>query len=572
MDLRHINKYCVALTAALGLGLASCSESDMPEQNDNTIKFAAKVQGKPMQANGKRMDVAVQANGKTYSYTLASDGSMTTQGEGLAWNGTDFDIKAWTPATDQSIDLTDQTTEDKLDACDLLAANGRAASHFVSLNFKHQMTRVKWNLVSVDESYTEEEVNAVRVHFYGYGSTKFTGGVVAPEGEANQLIAASESFSPNHQGVAMLVPADMCEKPLIKIEIGEDTYVYTPSKANDADMETAAGDLMTGHSKTYSIFIARHLMTVTTETTDVEWDNTHEFGEGDIADARLKADIDAQVSALPNYTVSGTDGQFVADRAAGFTITYTENAMGGLTWSGTCKVTRSENANTHTYTFTDVKSDVKVSYLAGVEVGDYVYDNGAWGKDADREGCKTVGRVFRVGLSDSDDSSYGLDKVRGYVAPVTVGGAEYKWFVNLAAADYLQALASIPVIADKEAREAYYGGCKLTGLLDAALDPFSAKWAEEVPFWNAFKGINLTAPAQSSGWYVPTIGQLKDILASGQFDYNGFFLSSQVYAGHGNLGLEEGTKDVLWAIRTNGTDVTYGWAIDGAKLLPVLTF
>lgn len=436
MDLHYINKYCVALTAALGLGLASCSVNDMPEQNDSTIKFAARVQNKPMQANGHGTNVAVQANGKTYSYTLTADGSMKAQGDGLSWNGTDFDVKAWTPATDQSIDLTDQSTDEKLLACDLLTANGRAASHFVTLNFKHQMARAKWNIVSIDESYTEEQVSAVRVYFLGYGSVKFNAGTVTPEGNPDQRIAACEGYNPNHQGIAHLAPADMWGKPLFRVEIGGDTYVYTPSKANESDLATAAGDLQAGHAKTYNIFIASHLMTVTTETTDAEWGNTHESGEGDIADARLKADIDAEVSALPDCKVSGINGQYVADRTEGFTITYTENALGGLTWSGTCKMTRSEvaaagSATTHTYTFSDVKSDVKVTYLAGVEVGDYVYDNGTWGKEEAREDCKTLGRVFRVGLNDADDSSYGLSKVRGYVAPVNaVSGAEYKWFTN----------------------------------------------------------------------------------------------------------------------------------------------
>lgn len=31
---------------------------------------------------------------------------------------------------------------------------------------------------------------------------------------------------------AMMVPCEMWEKPLIKVEIGEDTYIYTPSKSN----------------------------------------------------------------------------------------------------------------------------------------------------------------------------------------------------------------------------------------------------------------------------------------------------------------------------------------------------
>lgn len=33
-----------------------------------------------------------------------------------------------------------------------------------------------------------------------------------------------------------MVPCEMWEKPLIKVEIGEDTYIYTPSKSNPNDV------------------------------------------------------------------------------------------------------------------------------------------------------------------------------------------------------------------------------------------------------------------------------------------------------------------------------------------------
>lgn len=587
MDLRHINKYGMVLAASLGLWLTSCSDSDTLDQGSNTIRFAAKVQGSTEDGGSQPaigQKVSVLANGKTYAYTLLADGSMTAQGQALTWDGEDFDVKAWTPATDRAIDLTDQTSAEKLSACDLLAADARATSHYVFLGFKHQMVRMLWDFASIDASYTQEQIDAARVFFIGYGSANFNRGVVTTEGSADKRISTCETQTGKRQGEAIMAPADMWNKALIKIEIGGDEYTFTPDKANAADLATAAGDLVAGRSQRYHITIARKTLSVRMEASEAEWNDNREFGTDDIADAKLTADIDAEVTGLPGYTVSGIDNRYILDRTAGFTITYTENALGGLTWTGNCRVTRTEipvegnrTSTTHTYTFTDIKGDITVSYLAGVEEGDYLYDNGTWGKEETREGCKAIGRVFHAGLSDKDDSSYGLGKVRGYAAPLLWGNTtEYKWFTNQADERYLQALADIPVSADADTRASYYGGHRLTALLDAALEPFSADWQEQIPLWHAFKSNSLPAPASTSGWYIPTIAQLKDLFATGLFNYTGTYLSSQVYAGTGNagvFGIEDGDKTTLWAIRCadNRTE-TYGWAIDAAKLLPVITF
>lgn len=571
----------------MATGLVSCSDDPATADDDALVLKAQLMQSSGQPGNSRWTEggkVAVLAGGTSYTYTLSADGTMTPSGNALAWSGSAFDVKAWTPVVDQAVSITDQTTAANLSACDFLLAETKATSRYLYLIFKHQMTRMTWDLRHVDSSYTEEQIRDAKVSFLGYGLVNFRNGELSVTGNPDSQISTFESVAGNTRtGEAIMAPADMWGKPLVRILIGGDEYIYTPDRSNASDLASAAGDLVAGKWQKYHLSITRKTLSVQMESSDVEWGADHEFGDTDITDAKLVAEIASDVTDKPGYTVSGLDNGYILDRTAGFSISYTENAFGGLTWSGNCKVSRSEtlvsgNATTQTYTFTDIKSDIEVSYLSGVEEGDYLYDNGAWGKDENREGCKTVGRVFHVGLDSRDNSSYDLCKIRGYVVPLSFGNTtEMQWFANQAETKYINALADIPVSSDPAVRESYYGGYLLTGLLDAALSPFSGEWEQQIPFWYAFKNIDMAAPAISSGWYIPTYAQLKDVCASKMYDkFSGVYWSSQVYPGTGNAavgGVEEGDKNTLWAIRCGADQaVGYGWAIDRAKLLTILTF
>lgn len=578
----NIRIYSLAALSVAALGLASCSEEqgNAPDAGEKVVLKASLNQSASRFQSGDK--VAVAASGRNFTYTLAEDGSMTPDGSGLTWGGSDFEIKAWTPYVTAPVALADQSSAAKMAACDLLAADAKVTSRYAYLIFNHQMTRVSWTLAHVDDSYTADQVASAKVSLIGYGSVNFSNGAVTPVGAPTAEIASFETAGDNGRaGEAILAPADMWDKPLIKVQIAGDEYIYSPSRSEGAT--SVSGSLEAGTWKKYSISITRKTLSVSCSQSAVEWTTTTEIGSGDITDAKLEAEIAADVASLPGFKATGIEGGYITDRAAGFSITYTENGFGGLSWTGNCKVTRTEtaaagSASTQTYTFTDVKSDIAVTYLAGVEAGDYVYDNSAWGKEESREGCRTIGRVFRVGLDSADDSQYSLCKVRGYVVPLRFpDNGEMQWFASQADETFIKALADIPVIADPAAREKYYGGCRLTSLLNTALAPYSATWAAQAPFWNAYKTLDLDAPALSSGWYIPSYAQLKDVCASGMYDkFSGVYWSSQVYPGTGDVatgGIGEGPKNTLWAIRCGADQaVGYGWVIDRAKLLTVLTF
>lgn len=94
------------------------------------------------------------------------------------------------------------------------------------------MTRMWWELQKY-EGYSTEEVNNAKITFLGYGSTTFTNGELSPIGDTDQSISTYNTWGEYYRnGQAMMIPCEMWEKPLIKVEIGNDTYVYTPSKSN----------------------------------------------------------------------------------------------------------------------------------------------------------------------------------------------------------------------------------------------------------------------------------------------------------------------------------------------------
>ena len=90
----------------------------------------------------EQIGVSLDENTASFkAYSIATDGTMSTTEEPYQWEGTPVNITAWTPLTDQEINLADQTTEQKLYDCDLLFCQTQAESKEVHLQFNHQMTK-----------------------------------------------------------------------------------------------------------------------------------------------------------------------------------------------------------------------------------------------------------------------------------------------------------------------------------------------------------------------------------------------------------------------------------------------
>lgn len=570
--------------AALVLGMYACTvDKELEYSHDGDISFSANV-GKMRSRvlnnqweGDEQIGVSLGENTASFkAYSIATDGTMSTTEEPYQWEGTPVNITAWTPLTDQEINLTDQTTEQKLYDCDLLFCQTQAESKEVHLQFNHQMTKMLYMLQG-HGAYTDEEAKNARIYFLGYGAVTYTKGIINPIGDVNTPINPRRIDDTN--GEAIMVPCEMWDKPLIKVEIGGDTHYYTPRKSTivngKTEEERKTGVLTPGAQQKYYIWVDKKGLTVNMESSSIGWDNETIKDDG-IADSKFKINLDEKVQSL-QPTLTNIDNNFISNSI--FSLSYTETGIGGLICEGICDMVRTTSGTTHTYTFSNIASDIQIRYIDEyVAVGDYYYSDGTWGSEATKQDCTTLGRVFKVGMDDTDaiENYNGLSKIRGYVVCTSSSIPEntYKW-IKAADGNYKSYLSQLNGLTedDRQNTEKYLG-YQLTKGIESALNTFTSDNSEETlatefPLYDTFKNLNLESPANSSGWYIPSIAQLQDIKSSGIYNGSDLYWSSNVYT---EISGEEVAR--IWAWEYNMSDGTEKarWASDPRKLILILTF
>ena len=257
--------------AVLGLTMASCQnevESGLSQYGE--IAFSAGLEEPASRVTDSKWDggevIAVKSSETVKTYTVDADGVMTAEDTPFTWEGEPYEVTAWTPYTDKEIDLTDQRTDELLFGCDLLASSATVSSTKVRFSFVHRMTRMWWELqIASAESgeagnsgYTQEEIDNAKVYFLGYGKATFNDGEVAPVGNPDQPIQTCIRRSEYYwEGEAMMVPCEMWEKPLIKVEIGGDKYTYTPTRNDANDVAKRTGDLLPNTWQRYYLKVTK---------------------------------------------------------------------------------------------------------------------------------------------------------------------------------------------------------------------------------------------------------------------------------------------------------------------------
>ena len=267
MNAKNIRNNRLALLVwTVSLGVLSCtSETDIENLNGSgEIVFSAHVDNPVSRVTESAWDgdevIGIKSGETIKTYTVDTEGVMTTEETPYKWEGESYDVTAWTPYTNEEINLTNQTTEELLFGCDLLASSAKVESKIVRFSFTHRMTRMWWELQITDENsgYTQQEIDAAKVTFLGYGAATYTDGMVTPVGEPDKEISTRIMRSEYYwEGEAMMVPCEMWEKPLIKVEIGGNTYVYTPSKDNPNDVEKRTGDLLPNIWQRYYLSVTK---------------------------------------------------------------------------------------------------------------------------------------------------------------------------------------------------------------------------------------------------------------------------------------------------------------------------
>lgn len=551
----NIRNYSFGLILLSCMGGMSCTrEADIDMTDTDGVVFSANIgqasrRGDNSWTGGELIGMQVGESVKTYRISDATTGAMVTDDEPYTWTSGEYQLHAWSPYTDKSISLTDQSDTEKMFACDLLECNTTVNAKSVQLTFKHKMTRV-WYELQQFPGYTDEEANNAVISYYGHSSIKYTEGIIDKEGEPNSEILPRKID--DRHGEAILVPGEMWDKPFIKVVIGGDTYVYTPKHTVATDEERWTGVLKEGYNQRYYLKVSKKGIEVSMASSSVGWDNETVDG---VTDGKYKAEIP---SNLNNPQITGVENGIITDADKSFSISYTEDGNGGLLYEGNCDVQRTTDGTTHTYTFSKIASDIKVSYTPDyLKVGKYYYSNGTFGDEAVKEGYETVGLVYKLGAStnnyDTDKidnySGSGLKSITGYIVTLTSSTDKFSW----AQGDNLETeFASFDNSDDEEKSEGnMYKGYTYTKAIETALTnaPGSS------PFWTAFKNLidTLPTPEGTSGWYIPSVAQLQDIANSEiatTINFTDSYYSSNIY--HVNV-----TEDMDNPHGANANDHSY---------------
>lgn len=577
--IRHAGLFTIAC-----ISLCACSEDENQSSiGDGTpIRFTASIKAPATRIidsdTGSQWEttdkIAISLDGSsTYkTYTIGSDNQITSE-DPYSWDGNQHSVKAWSPILTEAKDITDQSDNTKFSACDFVACETTINSKEVKLQFSHTMTRAWYEVQVVDENlYTNEDVSNATVEFFGYPQAKFNNGTLTGEGEITTIATKKmlDDFGVFRRGEAFLVPTEMWNKPLIKVTIGGNSYTYTPSNDDpeSEDVKKKRGVLEAGKWQRYYLKLKETGLEVTMMSS-VGWGTKEDISSDDIENGKFHATVSSDLSGKADYASTNIENGNINGET--FTITYTENGSGGITHNGKCDVIRTTEGTSHTYTFSNIRSDISLSYVDEyVAVGDYFYSDGTWGSDF-KDG-QTVGVVFKVGVGNGDNpENYGYTKIRGYVVATTnVTLDHYQWIINSAGDNNpaAQLLKDLDEFEGERGNNELYNGYNLTDKVFEKIGNEEETLAN-VPFINIFKN-NWSTKVGNYSWYIPSIAQVIDIARSGVVHVSDEYWTSTNYVNKD----EEGNVIRVWVVSYNVNDAKAKncWGSDALMLLPVLTF
>lgn len=538
MKTNDIHQWGFGLVVLAALCTASCTqetEADIAPSARQAIAFSAQM-GKHSSTRVNSGDyntnwkwnvndlVNVQKGDETKVYKITSEeGAMSIDDAApFLWEDAEFTVNAWYPTT-STVNMTDQSTQENLWKCDLLVANNqRVTTANQKLAFSHAVTHVEYESQGYD-NYTSEEAQAAKVTFFGYASAAYDA-TTATWKPADGTSEPNQTISPCGNGLsghALMLPCEMWDKPMIKVEIAGDSYVYIPKNTDEADMVSGKrankGILKAGAYQKYYLKVSKQGLTVEMTSSDVEWGGNTDFASDDVADARFKVHVPTEVSGLKDYAITGleTGTNDITDASTGFFITYTEESVGGIDFEGNCTRTREVLADGKIkFTFSNITTDIKVVRMDEyIEVGYYFNKDGSFGSTYHASGDnETVGVVFKVGADANDDfaryAGSGLEskgKIRGYVVALANENGTYTWkdgSENLMSDSYPE----YQKVADGGTVGYYgYGNTKYLADKDAQLDNTT------LPAVGTATAKNSETITDTSGWYLPSYRQLRDL-------------------------------------------------------------
>lgn len=256
----------MAAAVLLCAGLASCSQDDIPGNpqgeplpgGEYPLMLTASVDGirsraagKDAWADGDEIGVRIGTDGAAGCYKLNADGTVKEAVTPVYWqNSASATVTAWWPyANKNGVYISDQSNG--YAAYDFLTATAENQNYQtpVTLNFKHQMAKVKYTL-QAGTGITADELATATVSVNGYYRLSFSQGTLKPYSTGNSWITTYATSST--EGEALLFPQNMAGKQFIRVRINNTFCYYTPKAGENV------GNLVAGKAYTYTITVSAY--------------------------------------------------------------------------------------------------------------------------------------------------------------------------------------------------------------------------------------------------------------------------------------------------------------------------
>ena len=443
--------------------LSSCNNENIESINSfpdgkYPLQLTAEVEqpqtrsgGKDAWTGGEEIRVAMEGVFGSKTYVMDASGNATSKDaeNAIYWKNTaEARITAWTQDLETETDISDQSNG--YAAFDVLYATaiGRY-DQAVNLRFQHRMAKIEVTLTA-GEGITEEELKDATVTIFGDPITHSTAGLVSPGDQSDgEIKPYYDAVTKKYE--ALVPPQDMTGKPLVRISIGSNAFTYTP------DTEAAGNfDFFGGKRYAYTITVKANGIDVKA-VTGATWSDG---GEENITSKQVQL-FKANELKIGDYFYS--DG----------------------TWSDGGLRKRYDDGNM-------VIADPKPApVLTNPKTG------------ASRA---VVGIVFqtdksRIGAKEKEKLG-GEDKVHGLVMCVKNAATNQKWSTAWNISEFPKICATI---ADSYNDISGYGNCEHIRSSHGSFDNY--------PAFKDTDGYNTTCPVPTTttGWYLPSVGQLWDI-------------------------------------------------------------
>ena len=458
----HIGSWLSVMMLIGGL-LSSCNNENIESINSfpdgkYPLQLTAEVEqpqtrsgGKDAWTGGEEIRVAMEGVFGSKTYVMDASGNATSKDaeNAIYWKNTaEARITAWTQDLETETDISDQSNG--YAAFDVLYASAMGRyDQAVTLRFLHRMAKIEVTLTA-GEGITEEELKDATVTIFGDPITHSTAGLVSPGDQSDgEIKPYYDAATKKYE--ALVPPQDMTGKPLIRISIGSNAFTYTP------DTEAAGKfDFFGGKRYAYAITVKANGIDVKA-VTGATWSDG---GEENITSKQVQL-FKADELKIGDYFYS--DG----------------------TWSDGGLRKRYDDGNM-------VIADPKPApVLTNPKTG------------ASRT---VVGIVFqtdksRIGAKEKEKLG-GEDKVHGLVMCVKNAATNQKWSTAWNIGEFPKECATI---ADSYNDISGYGNCEHIRSSHGSFDNY--------PAFKDADGYNTTCPVPTTttGWYLPSVGQLWDI-------------------------------------------------------------